>query len=151
MKTDQIITREMFLATKAQLLKNREFAKRNQKRSYAYSKIIYCGECGYKLFGGFQPPTKKWPQAGGRYYHGVYHNDLPPGTSERCKWCPTYAETRLEPIWESLKEILKNPKNMFEPLEQYIYKDENPVNILERLDQIKLSLAFNPREARACR
>jgi site-specific DNA recombinase len=136
-----IISREMFEASKKQLLKNREMSKRNQKRSYLYCKIIFCSKCGYRIFGGFQPNTKKWPSAGGRYYHGTYRNDKPPGVSKRCEWCPTYAESRLEPIWECLKDILKNPKNMFDPLEKYLYREESPTNINERLEQITTELS----------
>src|SRR3989344_1143033 len=141
LKTPPVITTEMFEAAKTQLLKNREFAKRNLKRDYLYSKIIYCGKCGYKMFAGFQPSKKKWPGAGGRYYHGTYHNDRPVGTSKRCEWCPVYSEIRLEPIWECLKEVLKNPKNMFDPLEKYIYREENPENVKGRLEEIDTELS----------
>ncbi|MDO8452045.1 MAG: recombinase family protein [bacterium] len=141
LKTPPIITPEMFEATKNQLLKNREFAKRNQKREYLYSKIIYCGKCGYKMFSGFQPPKRKWPGAGGNYYHGVYRNDQPAGTTKRCEWCPVYAESRLEPIWECLKEVLKNPKNMFDPLEKYLFREENPENVKVRLEEIGTELS----------
>lgn len=141
MSAPAIISREMFEAAKQQLLKNREFSKRNQKRTYLYSKVIYCAVCGYKMFGGFQPSTKRWPSAGGKYYHGTYRNDKAVGVSKRCEWCPVYSESRLSPIWDCLKEILKNPKNMFAPLEKYIYKEENPENIRERLEQIILELS----------
>jgi len=93
------------------------------------------------MFSGFQPSKKKWPGAGGRYYHGVYRNDQPVGTTKRCEWCPLYAETRLEPIWECLKEVLKNPKNMFDPLEKYIYREENPENVKARLEEIDTELS----------
>ena len=141
MSCPAIITREMFEAAKQQLLKNREFAKRNRKRSYLYSQLIHCGKCGFKMFGGFQPSTMRWPNAGGKYYHGTYRNDKAVGVSKRCEWCPQYSETRLDPIWECLKEILKNPKNMFDPLEKYIYREENPENVKERLEQIDVELS----------
>lgn len=141
MACQPIITREIFEAAKEQLLKNREMASRNQKRIYLYSKLIYCGKCGYKMFSGYQPPTKKWPGAGGRYYHGVYRNDKATGTTKRCEWCPQYSETRLEPVWESLKEILRNPDNMLKPLEKYIYREESPENVKERLEQIAVELS----------
>src|SRR3989344_3092734 len=141
MSAPAIITREMFEAAKEQLLKNREMAKRNQKRTYLYSKLIFCSRCGYRMFGGYQPPTKKWPGAGGKYYHGTYKNDKVVGVSKRCEWCPQYAETRLEPVWESLKEILKHPDNMLKPLEKYIYQEENPENVKERLEQIAVELS----------
>lgn len=141
MSCQPIITREIFEAAKRQLLKNREMAKRNQKRSYLFSKLIFCSRCGYRMFGGYQPPTKKWPGAGGKYYHGTYKNDKAVGVSKRCEWCPQYSETRLEPVWESLKQILKNPDNMLKPLEKYIYLEESPENVKERLEQIAVELS----------
>lgn len=135
-----VISPETFELAKQQLMRNREFSKRNQKREYLYSKLIYCGKCNYKMFSGFQPPLKSWGGSGGRYYHGVYRKDNAVGTTQRCQWCPNYAETRLEPIWECLREILKNPQNMFQPLKQYIYKTENPQLAKTRLKEIETEL-----------
>jgi len=135
-----IISQETFELAKQQLMRNREFSKRNQKREYLYSKLIYCGKCNYKMFSGFQPPRRNLEGSGGRYYHGVYRKDDSVGTTQRCQWCPQYAETRLEPIWECLKEILKNPQNMFQPLKQYIYRTENPQLVKTRLKEIKTEL-----------
>lgn len=136
MSAPAIITAEMFEAAKRQLLHNREFAERNKKREYLYSKLIYCSKCGHKMFGGYQPPRKKWEYEGGRYYHGIYRKGGAVGTSKRCEWCPQYSEARLEPIWECLKEILHNPKNMAAPLKQYVYKEEDPRRVKERLEEI---------------
>jgi site-specific DNA recombinase len=139
MQTQPVISSEMFEAAKQRLLKNREMAKRNRKREYLYSKLIFCNQCQYKMFGGFQPPRKNLRGVegiGGRYYHGTYRKEGAVGTSKRCEWCPQYSERRLEPIWESLKEILKNPANMYAPLERYIFKEVNPVDIEARLSEI---------------
>jgi len=132
-----VISPETFELAKQQLMRNREFSKRNQKREYMYSKLIYCGKCNYKMFSGFQPPRKDWKEGNGRYYHGIYRKDDAVGTTKRCDWCPQYSEARLEPIWECLKEILKNPQNMFQPLKQYIYKTENPKLTKIRLTEIE--------------
>lgn len=140
MKCEPIITREMYEDAKRQLAHNREFARRNQKRQYLYSKMIYCNQCDHKMFGGFQPPKKKWEYEGGRYYHGTYRKFDALGTTSRCQWCPNYSEARLEPIWECLKEILKNPKNMTRPLEKFIHKDKDPMPIQQRLEQIDEAL-----------
>ena len=140
MHTDPVISRERFEAAKEQLLRNREFAARNKKREYLYVKIIHCGKCGFKMFGGFQPPKKEWEYAGGRYYHGVYRNDKVAGTSKRCEWCPNYSEARLEPIWECLKEILQNPQNMLAPLEKYIHEVDDPKITKDRLTEIDKEL-----------
>jgi site-specific DNA recombinase len=136
-----IVSPETFELAKQQLLRNREFSKRNQKREYLYSKLIYCGDCNFKMFSGFQPPRKNWEGSGGRYYHGVYRKDDAVGTTQRCPTCPQYAETRLEPVWECLKEILKNPQNMYQPLKQYIYKTENPRLTKARVTEIETELS----------
>jgi len=124
-ETPVVISPETFELAKQQLMRNREFSKRNQKREYLYSKLIYCGKCNYKMFSGFQPPRKNWEHGNGRYYHGIYRKDDAVGTTKRCEWCPQYSEARLEPIWYCLKEILKNPQNMFHPLNTSI-KQKTP-------------------------
>lgn len=134
--TPAIISADMFEAAKQQLTRNREFARRNKRREYLYSKLLYCSVCGYKLFSGYQPPRVKWAYEGGRYYHGIYRKVGAVGTTKRCEWCPQYSEARLETIWECLKEILHNPKNMLAPLAQYVYKTDDPKVTKERLDEI---------------
>lgn len=61
-KVPPIVSRDLFDACIKQLIKNREFSKRNLKRTYLFSKLIYCGSCGFKLFGGYQPPKKRAAQ-----------------------------------------------------------------------------------------
>ncbi|KKR50312.1 MAG: hypothetical protein UT84_C0012G0015 [Candidatus Curtissbacteria bacterium GW2011_GWA1_40_16] len=143
-KVPPIISKELFNAATQQLIKNREFSKRNQKREYLYAKLIHCGQCNFKMFSGYQPPKKNRPAISGvgKYYHGVYRKVDAIGTTKRCEKCLQYAETRLEPIWECLKAILKNPENMNAPLEKYIYKEENSVEIKERLKEIEVELSF---------
>ena len=133
---EPIITTEMYEAAKRQLAHNREFAKRNRKHEYLYSKIIWCSRCKHKMFGGFQPARDEWGYAGGRYYHGTYRKDDALGKTARCQWCPNYSEARLEPIWDCLKDILKNPKNMTRPLEKYIHKEKDPLPVKQRLQGI---------------
>lgn len=135
-----IISREMFEEAKKQLLHNRDFAKRNRKREYMYSKLIYCSECNFKMFGGYLAPKIKWEFAGGRYYHGIYRNNKEAGTTKRCEMCPRYSEARLEPIWECLNEILRNPKNMLAPLSRYVHKDTDPAVAKTRLEEITVAL-----------
>lgn len=135
-----VISKAMFDMATTQLTKNRELAKRNQKRDYMFSKLIYCGKCDHKLFSGFQPPRKHWKEAGGRYYHGVYRKPDAVGTTQRCTWCTQYAESRLSPVWDCLKDILNNPENIHSPLERYIFKEEDPSKIRSRLKEIDAEL-----------
>lgn len=137
---EPIITTEMYKAAKLQLSYNREFAQRNRKYEYLYSKIIYCSRCKHKMFGGFQPAREEWRYEGGRYYHGTYRKDDALGKTARCQWCPNYSEARLEPVWECLKDILKNPKNMTRPMEKFIHKEKDPLPVKQRLQDISAAL-----------
>jgi len=140
-KVPPIITRELFDKATRQLLLNRENAERNMQRSYLYSTLLTCGYCGFKMFSGYQPPRKgKHTDKTGRYYHGVYRKKDMVGTTKRCPTCPQYAESRLEPIWETLVDILKNPKNLREPLERYSFKvvDADSIKIKQTRNNDKI-------------
>ncbi|MFA5413259.1 MAG: recombinase family protein [Patescibacteria group bacterium] len=138
-KVPPIVSRDLFDACIKQLIKNREFSKRNLKRTYLFSKLIYCGSCGFKLFGGYQPP-KKEGYVGTKYYHG-WCTKAEVGTSKRCPACDQIAETRLLPIWDQLKEIVKQPKMALEKLAKYNAEKIKKDDTEEKLVQIKKTLA----------
>jgi site-specific DNA recombinase len=137
-KIPQIITPAMFEKCKQQLIKNREFSKRNQKRTYLFSKIIYCGACGFKLFGGYQPP-KKDGGAGSKYYHGLC-SKAEVGTSRRCKTCEQIGENRLIPIWDRLTAILKQPEVTLGKLAKYNAEKTKDSEAEVELAQIKKAM-----------
>ena len=139
MSVPQIISPELFLRTQKQLLRNREMAKRNQKRDYLFSKLIYCGECGFKMFGGYQGPRKDGNN-GTKYYHGVYRKNDELGETKRCPRCKQYAEVRLEPIWDTLKAILKHPKIIFSPLQEHSTKQIDKTEVNEQIQRIEQEL-----------
>lgn len=112
-----LISSELFDAAKQQLLHNREFSRRNRKRPYLYSQLLYCGSCGFKLFGGYQPPRQPGHR-GSQYYHGTCRRSWEQGTTRRCAWCTQIAEVRLEPIWETLKAVLEQPEYLIPQLHQ---------------------------------
>lgn len=129
-----IVPREMFESAKKQLLKNREDSQRNTRRSYMYAKLLYCGYCEFKLFSGYQKPRRDdGHESSGKYYNGVYRGKNPIGKTERCEKCVQYAESRLEPIWDTLKEILQNPENLHDPLRRYRYKEEGKDTIEKKI------------------
>ncbi|MFH1074645.1 MAG: recombinase family protein [Candidatus Firestonebacteria bacterium] len=135
----QVITPELFLRTQKQLLRNRELARRNQQRDYLFSKLIYCGECGFKMFGGYQPPRKDGNN-GTKYYHGVYRKVGELGETKRCPRCKQYAEVRLEPIWDTLQEILKHPKIIFNPLQENLAKRVDKTEVAEQIQRVEQEL-----------
>ena len=136
MNVPSIISTDLYKSAINQLQKNREFARRNQKRDYLFSKIIYCGCCGFKMFGGYQPSKVK-DNEGTKYYHGTYRKTETPGKTERCPKCKQYSESRLEPVWDNLKEIIKNPKNIFSPLKEYNDRQIDKDSINEKIEEIK--------------
>jgi site-specific DNA recombinase len=79
-----VISVDLFEKAKQQLLKNREMSSRNTKRQYLYTKIIYCGACGFKMFSGFQPARKERGGVGTKYYHGTHRKKDAVGTTKRC-------------------------------------------------------------------
>lgn len=146
-KVPPIVSRDLYDACIKQLVKNREFSKRNLKRSYLFSKLIYCGLCGFKLFGGYQPP-KKEGGAGTKYYHG-WCTKAEVGISKRCINCQQIAEVRLLPIWDHLKEILKQPKMALEKLAKYNSQKVKTDDTEEKLNQAtKALLSFSGKRQR---
>lgn len=147
-----IITPEMVELAKLQLQRNREFASRKSKLLYIFAKLVYCGVCGFKLFGAFHPPTKK-SNSGSRYYRGVHKSASARRyvtNSQRCDWCGDIAESRLEPIWEAISNLLKNPAYTFDKLQRYMDRSVNKQKILERLDQIEKQVgSFEEKRQRA--
>lgn len=138
-KIPAIISVETFELCKKQLMSNREFSKRNQKRTYLFSKIIYCGSCGFKLFGGYQP-SKTEGVIGAKYYHGLCTKPEV-GTSQRCKTCDQIGEVRLLPVWDKLKEILKQPQITLEKLTKYNQEKGDKEEVKDQLEQIKKARA----------
>jgi site-specific DNA recombinase len=129
-----IISRELFDKAIKQLIDNKDNASRNMKQNYMFSKLLYCGYCGFKLLSGYQPPRKGGSGIGTKYYHGVYRKRDAIGTTKRCEKCPQYAENRLEPIWYCLKEILEKPKNLEVPIEKYYFKLENKEDVDKKIE-----------------
>lgn len=129
-----IVSQEMFENAKEQLTLNRERAKRNMKRSYMFARILYCAYCRLKLFSGYQPPKRGRGGIGTKYYHGIHIKNNEARKTNRCTPnCPQCAESRLEPIWDCLKDMLKKPKNILEALEQYSFKDESKESIKNKI------------------
>ena len=131
-----IISIDLFNKAKEQLTLNRENAKRNTKQKYLYAKLLDCGYCKYKLFSGFQPPRKGRNGIGTKYYHGINRKSTDVGTTNRCVTnCIQCAESRLEPIWDSLKNILKDPKNTIPALEKYTFQNENKESVRKKISE----------------
>jgi len=134
-----IISKDMFFQAIEQLHMNRRMQKRNEKRTYLFSGLLYSGTTGKKLQSGYQKPKKdlKTPTLG-KYYH-VYIQDIDRVVSSDSKHNPEgqCAETRLLPIWTTLVDILSNPDNVLPRLEEYTFKNRNGVKTLKKVTELE--------------
>lgn len=137
-----LISKEMFAQAIEQLHQNRRMQKRNEKRTYLFSGLLYSGTTGKKLQSGYQKPKKdlKTPTLG-KYYH-VYVQDIDRVASSDSKHNPEgqCAETRLLPIWTTLIEILSNPENVLPRLEEYTFKNRNEAKIQRRILELEIQI-----------
>jgi len=120
---------------KIQLQKNKEFASRKSKLLYMFAKLIYCGKCGLKLFGGSVQRVNV-----NRHYRGVRKVDLLKQyelNTKRCDWCGMIAESRLEPIWGAIENLLNNPKIAFSKLQKYMDRSVNRKETKSKLSEIE--------------
>lgn len=135
-KVPALISTTLFEDSKKQLQKNREFSERNTKRMYLFAKLVYCGYCGFKMFGGYQPSTKKGCE-GSRYYHGaLISKEDRGGTTKRCQRCGQIAESRLLPVWDAIKELLENPNTVLEQLAKSVAEHDDKKKMAEELEDI---------------
>jgi len=142
-----IVSLETIEAARRQLWKNREMSERNAKQIYLYGKLIYCGYCGYKMPGAFNPPAKDG-YVMSKYYRGVFRQKEWLSGSKRCAKCGNYAETRLEPVWEVLKQILQTPKNIYGQLEKLGAKRIDREVMKEKLGQVEKQLVSIEKKKR---
>ncbi len=143
-----IITRDMFEKAIEQLTQNRVMQKRNAKRIYLFSGLLYSGYTGRKLQSGYQKPKKdlKTPTLG-KYYH-AYVAPLD-RTNDECQQNDVHgqcAETRLLPIWDTLVSILKDPTNTIPQLEEYTFKNSNEAKTVKKITGLDTQIKTNKEQ-----
>lgn len=133
-ESPQIISQDIFDKCLEQRLKNRANAARNLKYDYLFNKLVYCGSCGLKLFGATKP-AKNSNQTDRKFYHGTHNPKWQKAIVDRrrCQYCGDLAESRLEPIWDNIKDILQNPSYMLKKINKYLNKPLDKKDIREKL------------------
>jgi site-specific DNA recombinase len=126
-----IISEELFARVQKSLNENKETALRNTKRTYLYGGVIYCGYCRHRLGSGFQPARHQGE--GTRYYHGPSRKGEV--TDGRCAHCPQVAESRLQPAWEAIKNVITEPEYLRAKVMEYHAADDTKVK--ERLSEME--------------
>jgi site-specific DNA recombinase len=149
-----VISREMFEKAIEQLKMNRVMQKRNEKRTYLFSGLLYSGYTGHKLQSGYQTPKKdlKTPTLG-KYYH-VYIPPLDRSRDDGLQYVNhgQCAETRLITIWDTLVSILKDPANTIPQLEEYTFKNSNEAQTVKKIAELdKQLVTINEQQVRIVR
>jgi site-specific DNA recombinase len=119
-----IVSEELFERVQNRLRENRELASRNTKRTYLYGGVIFCGYCQHRLGSGFQPARHQG--RGTKYYHGpARKTEIAVGL---CSHCPQVAESRLEPVWEAIKNALTDPEYLRAKVTEYLSSDTQAID-----------------------
>ena len=130
-----IISEELFARVQKRLKRNKEMALRNTKRTYLYGGVVYCGYCRHRLGSGFQPARHHGE--GTRYYHGLSRTgEVGVG---RCAHCPQVAESRLQPIWEAIKNVITEPQYLRAKVMEYHAADDTKIK--ERLFELETQIS----------
>ncbi len=130
-----IVSTELFENVQNKLRQNRERASRNTKRTYLYGGVIFCGYCQHRLGSGFQPARHQGQ--GTRYYHGLQKkSEITVGF---CSHCPQVAESRLEPVWEAIKNTVCDPNYLRAKVSEY--RSSDTLNITDRLSELDLRIS----------
>jgi len=144
-KVPSLIPLELFEAVQRKLEKNAELARRNTKRQYLLSGLLFCSRCGGRM--------------GGHTIHGVpYYRCYRKGNPDRIPLgpdgklqpcpCPEIKTETIEPIvWDALCELVKNPGFLIEELHRRSAEDSGTREILEReLELCQTRLKAIPEE-----
>jgi len=146
-KVPSLIPVELFEAVQRKLKANAEFARRNTKRQYILSGLLYCALCGGRM--------------GGHTIHGVpYYRCYRKGNPDRvplsldgkpmpCS-CPQTKTEAIEPVvWDTICELIKNPDFLIQELRRRNADNSQTKGILEReLQLCEARLKAIPEEQR---
>jgi site-specific DNA recombinase len=125
-----LVPNELFEAVQRKLEKNTELSRRNTKREYLLSGLLYCSRCGGRMGGH--------TMHGFAYYH-CYRKSNPDniplkqdGESQPCS-CPNVRAEMIEPVvWNTIYQLIKNPDFLIEELRKRNVDNSQTKEILER-------------------
>lgn len=145
-KIPALIPVELFEAVQRKLKTNAELSKRNTKRQYLLSGLLFCSWCGGRM--------------GGHNMHGVtyyycrrrHHPDKiaigPDGRPQPCTCPEVKTETVEQLVWQTITELIKNPELLLSELHRSS-GDGSAVEVQEReLKLCRSRLKAIPQEQR---
>jgi site-specific DNA recombinase len=129
-KVPSLIQIELFETVQRKLKANEEFSKRNAKREYLLSGLLYCAQCGGRM--------------GGHTIHSIpYYRCYRKGNPDRvplssdgkpipCSY-PEIKTEAIEPVvWDTICELVKNPDFLIQELRRRSADSSQTKEILER-------------------
>ena len=146
-KVPSLISVELFEVVQRKLKTNVELSKRNTKRDYLLSGLLYCSQCSGRM--------------GGHAIHGVpyyrcYRRDnpdrvrlSPDGRPQPCS-CPEIKTEAIEPVvWDTICQLIKDPDFLIQELHRRNDDNSQTKEILEReLQLCQARLKAIPEEQR---
>ncbi|MCK4473845.1 recombinase family protein [Candidatus Parcubacteria bacterium] len=140
-KVPAIISEETFNKAQEQLKKNKILSPRKTKLVYALQHKIVCGLDGRRYQCARRPADPHRKET--KYY---FCSGIRPAFTPNLCQAPTISESRiLPPIWENLKNLLFNPKEVIEGLKFYREQKNKRVRIQKKLEAIKKILDVQKR------
>jgi site-specific DNA recombinase len=138
---------ELFEAVQRKLKSNADLSRRNTKREYLLSGLLYCSQCGGRM--------------GGHAIHGIpyyrcYHKDNPDrvpfnidGEPQPCS-CPEVRAEAVEPVvWDTICQLIRDPDFLIQELHRRNADNSQTKEILEReLQLCQARLKAMPDEQR---
>jgi len=146
-KVPSLIPVQLFETVQRKLKTNAEFSKRNTKREYLLSGLLYCAQCGGRM--------------GGHTIHSIpYYRCYRKGNPDRvplssdgkpqpCS-CPEIKAEAIEPVvWDTICQLIRNPDFLIQELHRRHADDSQTKEILEReLQLCQARLKAIPEEQR---
>jgi len=129
-KVPSLIPVELFEAAQRKLKTNAELSKRNTKRQYLLSGLLYCSQCGGRMGGHTIHGTPYY-----RCYRKGNPDRVPLGPDGRPKpcSCPEIKTEAVESVvWNTICQLIKDPDLLIQELHRRNADNSQTKEILER-------------------
>jgi site-specific DNA recombinase len=129
-KVSSLISLELFESVQRKLKTNAELSKRNTKREYLLSGLLYCSQCGGRMGGHTSHAVP---------YYRCYRKENPDrvplnadGKPQPCS-CPEVKAEAIEPVvWNTICQLIKDPDFLIQELHRHNADNSQTEEILER-------------------
>ena len=129
-KVPSLIPVELFEAVQRKLKTNADLSRRNTKRQYLLSGLLYCSQCGGRMGGHAIHDVP---------YYRCYRKDNPdripldPGGRPQPCSCPEVKAEAIEPmVWDTICQLIKDPDFLIQELHRRNADNSQTKEILER-------------------